>query len=107
MNMHPRFETARESTVRELTISKILADLVRTLQLIEAEIAAEEERARIFDRSNVRYPVLAKSLNDRRDNLRVTIAALEQRLTERDSAPHSVADKDETQRHIVGVFRAL
>lgn len=24
MNMHPRFETARESTVRELTISKML-----------------------------------------------------------------------------------
>ena len=40
MSMQPRFETARETAV----ISKILADLVRTVQLIECEIAAQEER---------------------------------------------------------------
>ncbi|WP_431016693.1 hypothetical protein [Bradyrhizobium pachyrhizi] len=92
MNMHPRFETARESTVRELTISKILADLVRTLQLIEAEIAAEEERARIFDRSNVRYPILAKSLNDRRDNLRVTMPHLNS-VSPRETQHHTASTK--------------
>ena len=35
MSMQPRFETARETAV----ISKILADLARTVQLIECEIA--------------------------------------------------------------------
>ena len=40
MSMPPRFETARETAV----ISKILADLVRSVQLIEREIEAEEER---------------------------------------------------------------
>ena len=84
MNIRSRFETARESAVREVAvISKILADLVRTVQLIESDIAAEEERARVSDRSDVKYPVLARTLIGRRDNLRVTIAALEQRHTER------------------------
>lgn len=84
MNMQTRFETTRQSAVRELAVlSKILADLVRTVQQIESDIAAEEERARVSDRSDVKYPVLARTLIGRRDNLRVTIAALEARHTER------------------------
>jgi membrane-associated HD superfamily phosphohydrolase len=59
MSMQPRFETARETAV----ISKILTDLVRTVQLIECEIAAQD--------------------------LKRTIDALEQRLAER--APHEQA----------------
>jgi hypothetical protein len=50
MSMQPRFETARETAV----ISKILADLVRTVQLIECEIAAQEERGGVSDRSDVK-----------------------------------------------------
>ena len=46
MNMQPQFETTREVTV----ISKILADLVHTVELIEFDIAAEAERAKISDR---------------------------------------------------------
>jgi hypothetical protein len=84
MDTQPRFETTRESAVREVAvISKILADLVRTVQLIESDIAAEQERAGISDRSDVRYPILARTLIERRDNLRLTIAALEQRHAER------------------------
>src|SRR5437868_14644078 len=82
MNMQPRFETTRESAVREVAvISKILSDLVRTVQLIESDIAAEEGRARVFDRSDAKYPMLARSLIERRDNIKMTIAALEQRIT--------------------------
>jgi hypothetical protein len=51
--------------------------LVRTL---DYDIAAEEERAQISDRSDVAYPILARTLAVRRDNLRDTIAALEPRL---------------------------
>jgi hypothetical protein len=79
MSMQPRFETARETAV----ISKILTDLVRTVQLIECEIAAQEERASVSDRSDVKYPMLATTLIDRRDNLKMTIDALEQRLAAR------------------------
>jgi hypothetical protein len=83
MNMQPRFETTRDNAVREIAvIGRILADLVRTVQQIESDIAAEEMRARVFDRSDVMYPVLARALIERHNNLRVTIAALEQRHTE-------------------------
>ena len=84
MNIQARFETRRESAAREVAvISKILADLVRTVQLIESDIAVEEQRAGISDRSDVKYPILARTLIERRDNLKATIAALEQRHTER------------------------
>ena len=77
MSMQPRFETARETAV----IGKILADLVRTVQLIEGEIAAQEERANVSE--DVEHPMLATDLIERRDNLKMTIDALEQRLAER------------------------
>ena len=84
MNTQARFETTRESSAREAAvIRKILADLVRTVQLIESDIATEEARAGVSDRSNVNYPILARTLIERRDNLKMTIAALEQRHTER------------------------
>lgn len=79
MNMKPHFETTREVTV----ISKILADLACTVQLIESDIAAEEERAQISDRSDARYPMLARSLIERRDNIKMTIAGLEERIIQR------------------------
>jgi hypothetical protein len=75
MNIQPQFETAREVIV----IGKILADLVRTLELIESDIAGEEERAKISDRSHARHPMLAKSLIERRDNIKMTITTLEER----------------------------
>jgi hypothetical protein len=85
MDTQRRFETSRETTV----IGKILTDLVRTAELIECEIATQEERASVTDRSDIRYPMLASALIERRDNLKVTIDALKQRLAER--APHEQA----------------
>jgi hypothetical protein len=82
MKIQPGFKTARETAV----ISKILADLVRTVQLIEGEIATQGERASASDRSDVRYPMLASTLIERRDNLKVTIDALKQRLAEHEQA---------------------
>jgi len=83
MNMHPRYVTARYHTVLESTVSKTLSELVLACQLIESDIAAEERRTGIFDQSDARYPILAKSLNERHDNLKGTIATLEKRLTKR------------------------
>ena len=54
-------------------------DLDRIMRLIECDIAAEERRAGIFDRADVRYSVLARELAGRRDNLKVTTAALKRR----------------------------
>jgi hypothetical protein len=55
-------------------------DLDRTMQLVEYDIAAEEHRAGLFDRADAKYPCLARALATRRDNLKVTIAALAQQL---------------------------
>jgi hypothetical protein len=78
MSMPPRFVTSRETG----EITRILADLVRIVVQIECEIA-EEERASVSDRSDIKYPMLARTLIERRDNLKMTIDALEQRLERR------------------------
>ncbi|MGY3489915.1 hypothetical protein ACVW1C_007798 [Bradyrhizobium sp. USDA 4011] len=83
MNMHHRFETPRASTGRESTVRKMLSDLVLACQQIEADIATEEARAGIYDQSDARYPILARSLKERYDNLKVTIATLEKGVIER------------------------
>jgi hypothetical protein len=49
--------------------------------VLDCDVQTEEERSRIFDRSNARYPMLARTLAARRDNLKATIAALETRLS--------------------------
>jgi hypothetical protein len=64
-------------------VAEVQRVLVQTVELIESDIVAEEERARISNRSDAKYPILARSLIERRDNIRMTIAALEQRLIER------------------------
>jgi hypothetical protein len=48
--------------------------------MLNSDIAAEEERAQVFDRSQPEYPILARMLAARRHNLTGTIAALERRL---------------------------
>jgi septation ring formation regulator EzrA len=64
----------------------LIADINRVVQILNGDIAAEEEQARIFDRSRVDYPILARTLVARRDNLWETITALEQRLSKLDQA---------------------
>jgi hypothetical protein len=69
-----------------LQIAELIADLDRTVQMLNSDIAAEEERARVFERSEPEYPILARTLAVRRDNLTHTIAALERLLAEVDRA---------------------
>jgi hypothetical protein len=64
----------------------LIADITRIVQILDGDIAAEEEQARIFDPSQVEYPMLARTLAARRDNLMDTIAALERRLSKLDQA---------------------
>ncbi|MCA6122498.1 hypothetical protein J6500_11435 [Bradyrhizobium sp. WSM 1704] len=82
MGLHRRFGTARASTTLESKIGRMLSDLVLACRQIEADIAAEEQRAGIFNRSDARYPILARSLNERCANLKQTIAMLERRIME-------------------------
>src|ERR1700722_6798567 len=72
----------RATPAREaLQTRALIADINRVVQILDSDIAAEEERAQIFDRSQGEYPMLARTLAARRDNLVGTIALLEERLS--------------------------
>jgi hypothetical protein len=84
MKHQPHFDT-RESTQREaVQIWKMIVDIDRTVQLINCDIVTEEELAGISDRSHTAYPILARKLAARRDNLRDTVTELERRLSNLD-----------------------
>jgi hypothetical protein len=53
----------------------------RTIRILNIDITTEEERVRIFDRSDAAYPVLARTLIARRDNQITTVADLAKRLS--------------------------
>jgi len=81
VNNQRHYETASASALREAkTIRIMLGNFDRTRQLLDGDIAAEEEHARISDRSDAKYPILARTLIERRDNLIVTVAVLAERL---------------------------
>jgi hypothetical protein len=61
-------------------IGALIGDLDRLAQLLDYDIAAEEERAQVFTPADAAYPFLARTLAARRDNLRATIAVLERQL---------------------------
>lgn len=61
-------------------IGALIHDLDRHAQLIECEIGAQEERAGTFNRSDDSYPMTARILAVRRDNLKATIAMLKQQF---------------------------
>jgi hypothetical protein len=60
-------------------ISTLISNLTRSVELLHFDIDFEEERARIRDLSDPAYPILARHLRTRRENLMETIAALEAR----------------------------
>jgi hypothetical protein len=54
----------------------LINDLVRIVQILEDAIKAEEELAGVFDPLEAQYPMHARKLAARRNNLMETIAAL-------------------------------
>jgi hypothetical protein len=75
------FEISRTAMREAATIEAMIADMLRAVELLESSVSAEEERTRFRDRADGRYPIVARQLAARRDNLKVTIAALEARLS--------------------------
>lgn len=66
-------------------IRTIAAEFEKAIQLIEFDIATEENRARIVDPTNFAYPTAARALRARRDNLKATVTALRARLPQIES----------------------
>lgn len=81
MRMQRHFEITNVIAHRETTvITAMMDDLRRTVEILDCDVATEEERVRVFDKSDPHYPILARTLAARRDNLKLTVAALGQRL---------------------------
>jgi hypothetical protein len=65
------------AAINELQIAALIANLSRTVYFLTADIEHEEARAGVRDVSDCAYPVLARSLRKRRENIGATIAMLE------------------------------
>ena len=71
-------ETLRgTAAVNRLQIATLIGDLSRKVTILTADIAHEEARAGVRDLSDPAYPVLARSLRVRRENIGATVAMLE------------------------------
>ena len=67
----------RTEAINGLQIVTLIGSLSRSVALLTVDIDHEEARAGGRDLSDLAYPVLARSLRTRRDNIRTTIAMLE------------------------------
>ena len=87
MKHQHHFESGNDVALREVArISTLISDLDRVVRILDSDIATEEELARVSDRFDAAYPILARTLAGRRDNLKDTITVLEQRLSKLDQA---------------------
>jgi hypothetical protein len=79
-----------ETSLREVAqIRTLIVTLSRSVDLLNWDIDAEEERTRLHDLSDPAYPILARTLRTRRDNLSATIAALRERVQEAQFEPNT------------------
>jgi hypothetical protein len=80
-------ETLRgTAAVNRLQIATLIGNLSRSVELLTVDIEHEETQAGVRDLSDPVYPVLARSLRVRRENIGVTIAMLENLRTPKASA---------------------
>jgi len=86
--MHPlsHFEMRSDDLRATMKLRALVADLQLRSQVLDKDIHDEEQRTSIFDTASVAYPILARNLRVRRDNLLATIKVLESRLAETEMA---------------------
>ena len=71
---------AEAASTATAQIKTLVTGLSRGVQLLDSEIATEEERTRCKDRADPAYSMIARSLIARGDNLAATILALQEHL---------------------------
>lgn len=79
-----RSETRLNHPRTTMRLQAFIAELQRRVQLLSADIHAEEKQAGVFDSSDIAYPALARNLRAQRDNLLLTITMLENRFVGKD-----------------------
>jgi hypothetical protein len=65
------------AATNRLQIATLIGDLWQSVEVLTADIEHEEVRSGVRNVADTTYPVLARSLRSRRDNIRATIATLE------------------------------
>ena len=70
----------RHPSAEALKTHRLIADIRRVVDILNDGIAEEEARTGITDRREPGYPMRARALVARRDNLESTIASLQQRV---------------------------
>lgn len=67
---------------RASTVETLVADLRETERVLRETIRIEEKTTGLSDHFDVRYSTLARSMRTRADNLKTTIAMLEEAMRE-------------------------
>jgi uncharacterized metal-binding protein YceD (DUF177 family) len=74
-----------------MQIKAMIASLGRSMLSLNADIDVELQRARVHDPAHFAFPMAARTMIARRDNLKVTIAALTEQLAKVDSSSTRMA----------------
>jgi hypothetical protein len=74
-----------------MQIRAMIATLDRSVLNLNADIDAELQRASVRDPSHFAFPIAARTMIARRDNLKTTIAALSEQLAKVDPSAQMVA----------------
>lgn len=77
MGQHFVSDAATDDNLNEARLWSLISDLAKTVRLLDCDILTEEERTLVFDPQDPTYPMLARTLRTRRDNLKATIAMLD------------------------------
>ena len=81
------FRSASRTAVQDARrVKTMIGDLTRAVKFLDFDIAAEEVRVQIYDQTNADYPMLARTIAARRENLKLTISVLEARLASLNAA---------------------
>ena len=72
--------TSRFEATIPTQLHALISDLRWRTQMLDVDILEEERKAGISDPKNLAYPMLALNLRARRDNIRMSITILENRL---------------------------
>ena len=73
-------ETLRETAAtNRVQIATLISDLMRSMDILTADIQHEEARAGVRNVTDPTYSALARSLRTRRENIGATIASLQAR----------------------------
>jgi hypothetical protein len=72
--------TSRFEATASLKLHALISDLQWRIQMLEGDIAEEERKSGNADPGSSSYSMLALTLRARRDNLRTSIALLEQQV---------------------------